>query len=172
MWSCWHDRFFSLCCITSVMNAEHIEGGLELSVPVSRSRIMWLIPLTCYTQNVGWTSDSQNNPLANAWGSWNVGGFLEIIGPSFYMLSNHMWCGEDDIFRVTAWAFATVALLAPLKKVFLTWWPWTLTYDLDLWTWPRYPSLDLHAKIQGRMSVRLARRMVTNVYFDSSSCVE
>ncbi len=23
---------------------------------------------------------------------------------------------------------------------FLTWWPWPLTYDLDLWTWPRYSS--------------------------------
>ena len=28
---------------------------------------------------------------------------------------------------------------APMK-LFLTWWPWPLTYDLDLWTWPRYPS--------------------------------
>ncbi len=27
----------------------------------------------------------------------------------------------------------------PLKH-FLTSWPWPLTYDLDLWTWPRYPS--------------------------------
>ncbi len=28
------------------------------------------------------------------------------------------------------------------KNVFLTWWPWPLTYDLDLdlRTWPRYPS--------------------------------
>ncbi len=26
-------------------------------------------------------------------------------------------------------------------KHFLTWWPWPLTYDLDLWTWPRYPSI-------------------------------
>ena len=26
------------------------------------------------------------------------------------------------------------------KKFFFTWWPWPLTYDLDLRTWPRYPS--------------------------------
>ncbi len=26
------------------------------------------------------------------------------------------------------------------KNVFLTWWPWPLIYDLDLLTWPRYPS--------------------------------
>ena len=23
---------------------------------------------------------------------------------------------------------------------YLTWWPWPLTYDLDLWSWPRYSS--------------------------------
>ncbi len=26
------------------------------------------------------------------------------------------------------------------KNIFLTWWPWPLTYDLDLWSWARYSS--------------------------------
>ncbi len=32
-----------------------------------------------------------------------------------------------------------IPLKYPLKR-FLTSWPWPLTYDLDLQTWPRYPS--------------------------------
>ncbi len=28
----------------------------------------------------------------------------------------------------------------PIKRL-LTWWPWPLTYDPDLRTWPRYPSI-------------------------------
>ncbi len=31
-------------------------------------------------------------------------------------------------------------LVVILKKCFLTWWPWHLTYNLDLHTWPTYPS--------------------------------
>ncbi len=49
----------------------------------------------------------------------------------------------------------------PLKyplKCFLTLWPWPLTYILDLNILP----LDLHAKIQVRMSVCLAVRVVTD----------
>ena len=72
------------------MNAKHIEGGVELSVPVSKSRIMWLIPSTCYTQNLVCSDSSQNIPLVNAWGSRNVDGYLEIKGISFYMFSIHM----------------------------------------------------------------------------------
>ncbi len=30
--------------------------------------------------------------------------------------------------------------MANPKKTFLTWWPWPLTYDPDLQTWPRYFS--------------------------------
>ncbi len=71
----------------TVMNAKHIEGG----VPVSRSRIMWLIPSTCYTQNLACSDSSQNIPLVNARASQNVDGYLEIKGPSFSMLSIHMW---------------------------------------------------------------------------------
>ncbi len=78
----------------SVMNAKHIEGGVELCVPVSWSRIMWLIPSTCYTQNLVCPDSSHNIPLVNAWVSRNVYGYLEIKGPSFYMFSIHM-CGKD-----------------------------------------------------------------------------
>ena len=38
----------------------------------------------------------------------------------------------------------------------------TLTFDLDLRTWPTYLPLDLHAKIQVCMSVRSAVRVVTH----------
>ena len=44
-------------------NAKNIEGGFELSVPVSRSRITWLINLTCYTQNPGCSDFCQSIPL-------------------------------------------------------------------------------------------------------------
>ena len=52
---------------------------------------MWLIPSTCYTQNLVCSDSSQNIPLVNTWGSQNADGYLEIKGPSFYMLSIHMW---------------------------------------------------------------------------------
>ena len=51
---------------------------------------MTYIPITCYTQIPGCSSVSQNILLANAWESRNVDGFLEIIGPSFHMLTKHM----------------------------------------------------------------------------------
>ncbi len=76
----------------SVMNAKHIEGVLELSVPISRSRITWQIASTCYTQNPGCSDSIQSIPLVKEWESQNVDGYLEIKGPSFYMLSIHM-CG-------------------------------------------------------------------------------
>ncbi len=38
------------------------------------------------------------------------------------------------------WIPASSAIGNPEKKIFLTWWPWPLTYDLDLQTWPTYPS--------------------------------
>ena len=40
-------------------------------------------------------------------------------------------------YRVGFWW--DIPLKYPLKH-FLTSWPWPLTYDLDLQTWPRYPS--------------------------------
>ena len=85
-------HILSLQCLEhhTVMNAKHIEGGVELSVPVSRSRIMWLIPSTCYTQNLVCSDCSQSIPLVKAWTSRNVEGCLEIKGPSFFMLIIHM----------------------------------------------------------------------------------
>ncbi len=49
----------------------------------------------------------------------------------------------------------------PGKCLFLTWWPWPLAYDHDLWTWPRYPSgdRDLNGKIQVSASVCSAGRV-------------
>ncbi len=73
-----------------VMNARHTQGGSELTVPVSRSRIMWPIASPCYTQIPGCSDSSQNILLAYAWGSWNVDGLLEIKGPSIYMINTHM----------------------------------------------------------------------------------
>ncbi len=70
-----HMHCWGLLVALTVMNVMHRVGGPELSVPVSRSRIAWFIPLI---------------PLVNAWGSRNVGGFIEIIDPSFCMHSNHM----------------------------------------------------------------------------------
>ncbi len=72
------------------MNAKHIEGGLTLVNPFQGARSVTYIPITCYTQNPGCSSVSQNIPLANAWESQNVDGFLIIIGPFFHMLTNHM----------------------------------------------------------------------------------
>ena len=72
------------------MKAKHIEGRVELSVPISKSRIMWLIPSTCCTQNLVCSDSSQNIPLVIAWGSRNVDDYIEIKGSSFYMFSIHM----------------------------------------------------------------------------------
>ena len=59
-----------------------------------------------------------------------------------------------------------------LNEHFLTSRLLPLTYDLDIWTWPRYPStwLDVHAKIQVYMSVcsaRIARR--THIQTDTQT---
>ncbi len=37
--------------------------------------------------------------------------------------------------------FVIFLAMHPNRGRFWAWWPWPLTYDLDLWTWPRY----LHA---------------------------
>ncbi len=41
---------------------------------------------------------------------------------------------------VSSWLLLYYYDTSHWKNVFLTWWPWPLTYDLDLRTWPRYPS--------------------------------
>ena len=41
---------------------------------------------------------------------------------------------------ITGFFFTRIIRQTTSSKHFLTWWPWPLTYDLDLWTWPRYPS--------------------------------
>ncbi len=63
---------------------------------------MTYIPITCYTQNPGCSSVSQNTLLVNAWESQNVDGFLEIIGPSFHMLSKHMCTSFSSVTSVTS----------------------------------------------------------------------
>ena len=62
---------------------------------------MTYIPITCYTQNPGCSSVSQNILLANAWESRNGDGFLEIIGPSFHMLTKHMCVSQFHSTAVT-----------------------------------------------------------------------
>ncbi len=37
--------------------------------------------------------------------------------------------------------FQPLSIRLKYLKTFLTWWPWPLTFDLDLRTWPRYPSI-------------------------------
>ena len=49
-----------------------------------------MLHTTCYTQNPGCSDPSQSIPLAKAWEARNVDRYLEIKGPSFYMLSIHM----------------------------------------------------------------------------------
>ncbi len=61
---------------------------------------MTCIPITCYTQNQGCSSVSQNILLVNVWESQNVDGFLEIIGPSFHMFTKHM-CTITVLLTVT-----------------------------------------------------------------------
>ncbi len=70
------------------MNAKHIEGIVELSVPFSRSQIMWQI---AWLRLLLLPPSSQNIPLVNAWESRNVD--LKIKGPSFHMFRIHMCKG-------------------------------------------------------------------------------
>ena len=44
----------------------------------------------CYTQNPVCSDSNQSIPLVKAWESQNIDGHVEIKGPSFYMLNNHM----------------------------------------------------------------------------------
>ncbi len=51
----------------------------------------------------------------------------------------HRWSA-----KMTASVLSTVHLDEETHlKYFLTWWPWPLTYDLDLITWPRYSPIWL-----------------------------
>ncbi len=51
-------------------------------------------------------------------------------------------CGSRHIsVSVTSWlTLHYFDHVTSHRKTFLTWWPWPLTYDLDLRTWARYPS--------------------------------
>ncbi len=78
---------------------------------------------------------------------------------------NAIWWGEinrkNTTHHILEFLLLRVHRQGPHIKVnrmskwrFLTSWPWPLTYDLDLLTWPRC----LEAKIQVSMSVRSLRR--------------
>ncbi len=50
---------------------------------------------------------------------------------------------------------------------FWTSWPWPLTYDLDLWTWPRYPSTWRPCQISSLYVSPFSRESETDGHTDT-----
>ncbi len=100
------------------------------------------------------------NSLANLTSIYGIYSLCRFMGKSLYSQIPHLlhWHLHRWSHR---WYPRAIPLIC-LYNIFLTSWPWPLTYDLtyelDLVILP----LDLHAKIQVRMSVRLAMRVVTH----------
>ncbi len=123
-------------------------GGTKIWVVRLRS-LTWM-SLAMLVKNVGSTFSQ--------WTVWQTG--LQTL-TSIIKKKNHI-CFENTqrrsptihiimVSNISQLLLASSSLCSPIYlsssirpktplKHFLTSWPWPLTYDLDLWTWPRYPS--------------------------------
>ena len=93
---------------------------------------------------------------------WHHMSISDVICRPDIMLWPHMtsWC--HTIGQETMWSHSNQNKWEQSR--FSTWWPWTLTYDLDLWTHLRYCHGTCPHKLQAHISIHSAVRVVTNTH--------